>query len=113
MKKEDVYARMMHTPDDPARAELRAALRDIWTQLLPLHRALINSARDEYAANVAPLPLDASLKPMQQLDRTLCEVRDRFGKSRQEWVLLEMEYAGGAAACGEVAGRGAPAAPAG
>jgi putative intracellular protease/amidase len=54
------------------------------------------------AANVAPLPLDASLKPMQQLDRTLCEIRDRFGASRHEWVLLEMEYAGTAAACGQV-----------
>jgi hypothetical protein len=55
MKKEDVYARMMHTPDDPARAELRAALREAWKQLLPLHRALIDSASAEYAATVAPV----------------------------------------------------------
>ena len=55
MKKEDVYARMMHTPDDPARAEIRAALRDLWKQLMPLHRALIDAARDEYAATVAPV----------------------------------------------------------
>jgi hypothetical protein len=33
MKKEDLYARMMHTPDDPARAELRASLREVWKQL--------------------------------------------------------------------------------
>jgi hypothetical protein len=51
MKKEDLYARMMHTPDDPARAELRAALRDAWKQLLPLHRALIDAASEEYKAN--------------------------------------------------------------
>ena len=51
MKKEDYYARMMHTPDDPVRAELRAALRDAWKQLMPLHRALIDSAKAEYAAN--------------------------------------------------------------
>jgi hypothetical protein len=55
MKKEDLYARMMHTPDDPARAELRAALRDLWKQLMPMHRALIDAARDEYAATVAPV----------------------------------------------------------
>lgn len=51
MKKEDVYARMMHTPDDPARAELRAALRDVWNQLLPLHRALIEASRAEFIAS--------------------------------------------------------------
>ena len=55
MKKEDLYARMMHTPDDPVRAELRAALRDLWKQLMPLHRALIDAARDEYAATIAPV----------------------------------------------------------
>ncbi len=55
MKKEDVYARMMHTPDDPARAELRAALRELWKQLMPMHRALIDAARDEYIATVAPV----------------------------------------------------------
>jgi NAD(P)-dependent dehydrogenase (short-subunit alcohol dehydrogenase family) len=55
MKKEDVYARMMHTPDDPVRAELRAALRDAWKQLMPLHRALIDSASAEYSVNVAPV----------------------------------------------------------
>src|ERR1044071_9550250 len=55
MKKEDVYARMMHTPDDPVRAELRTALRDAWKQLLPLHRALVDAASADYSANVAPV----------------------------------------------------------
>jgi len=55
MKKEDLYARMMHTPDDPVRAELRAALRDLWKQLMPMHRALIDAAKEEYAANVGPV----------------------------------------------------------
>ncbi|HYR30069.1 MAG TPA: hypothetical protein VEU30_16485 [Thermoanaerobaculia bacterium] len=50
MRKEDFYARTMHTPDDPARAAQRASLRDLWKQLLPLHRALIDAARDEYIA---------------------------------------------------------------
>ena len=55
MKKEDLYARMMHTPDDPVRAELRATLRDLWKQLMPMHRALIDAAKEEYAANVGPV----------------------------------------------------------
>lgn len=55
MKKEDVYARMMHTPDDPERAELRAALRETWKQLMPMHRALIDAAKEEYAAAVGPI----------------------------------------------------------
>lgn len=45
------------------------------------------------------LPLDPALKPMQQLDRTLCAIADRYGASRHEWVLLEMEYAGGGGPC--------------
>jgi hypothetical protein len=48
MDKKDFYARRMHTPDDPERAALRAALRDVSQTLLPLHRALINAARDDY-----------------------------------------------------------------
>jgi len=80
MKKEDVYARMMHTPDDPIRAEHRAALREIWKQLLPLHRALIDAAGAEYAAVVEPFngpghllnllqehPFFAWLKPLTSL----------------------------------------------
>jgi hypothetical protein len=55
MKKEDVYRRMMHTPDDPVRAELRATLRAAWKQLLPLHRALIDTAGAEYSESVAPV----------------------------------------------------------
>lgn len=55
MRKEDFYARTMHTPDDPARAAQRAGLRDLWKQLLPLHRALIDAARDEYIAQIAPV----------------------------------------------------------
>src|SRR6266542_1161329 len=43
------FARTMHTPDSPERAELRAALRELSKALLPLHRALIAAARDDYA----------------------------------------------------------------
>jgi hypothetical protein len=45
------------------------------------------------------LPLTPALKPAQQLDRTLCEIGERFGASQREWVMLEMEYAGAANAC--------------
>jgi hypothetical protein len=68
MKKEDVYARMMHTPDDPERAELRAALRETWKQLLPLHRALIDSAREEYTAGGALLNGPGHLLQLLQED---------------------------------------------
>lgn len=45
------------------------------------------------AAQDAPrVPLDAALKPAQQLDRTLCEIGERFGEGRREWVMIEMEY---------------------
>jgi transcriptional regulator GlxA family with amidase domain len=50
------------------------------------------------------LPLQPGLKPLQQLDRTLCEIGARYGAARVDWVMLEMEYPG-ALACGN---RGAP-----
>lgn len=68
MKKEDFYARMMHTPDDPVRAELRAALRDAWKQLMPLHRALIDAASAEYSASVAPVTGPTHLLRLLQED---------------------------------------------
>jgi putative intracellular protease/amidase len=40
------------------------------------------------------LPLAAGTKPAQQLDRTLCEIADRFGAARSEWVRMELEYPG-------------------
>jgi putative intracellular protease/amidase len=41
-----------------------------------------------------PLPLSSSLKPVQQLDRTLCEIAARHGDARRDWVMQEMEYPG-------------------
>jgi hypothetical protein len=80
MRKEDFFARTMHTPDDPARAELRESLRELSKHLLPLHRALIESARGDYATMIAPVtgpghllqllnedPLFAWLKPLTSL----------------------------------------------
>ncbi|MBL0730394.1 DJ-1/PfpI family protein [Piscinibacter sp. HJYY11] len=45
------------------------------------------------------LPLDNALKPVPQLDRTLCEIAARHGDARRDRVLLEMEYAGPEAPC--------------
>jgi len=80
MRKEEFFARTMHTPDDPARAEMRAALRELSQHLLPLHRALIESARGDYALMMAPVtgpghllqllnddPFFAWLKPLTSL----------------------------------------------
>src|ERR1043165_6165992 len=43
------FARTMHTPDTPERAELRTSLGELSKALLPLHRVLIQVARDDYA----------------------------------------------------------------
>ncbi|WP_156406198.1 MULTISPECIES: hypothetical protein [unclassified Hydrogenophaga] len=49
----------------------------------------------ERASHELPrLPLTATIKPLQQLDATLCQIAERFGSSRREWVVLEMEYSG-------------------
>ena len=53
--KEKFFARTMHTPDTPVRAELREALRSVSKALLPLHRALINAAREDYTFAYEPV----------------------------------------------------------
>ncbi|WP_252374266.1 DJ-1/PfpI family protein [Hydrogenophaga sp. 2FB] len=40
------------------------------------------------------LPITATMKPLQQMDATLCRIQKRFGVSYREWVVLEMEYSG-------------------
>lgn len=47
------------------------------------------------------LPLSPTLKPVQQLDRTLCEIAGRYGDARRDWVMQEMEYPGAAVACAQ------------
>lgn len=51
----------MHTPDSPERAAQREALRDVSKALLPLHRELIDAAKEDYAFAVSPV------KPAQLL----------------------------------------------
>ena len=79
LDKKSFYARTMHTPDSPERAALRGALRDVSKALLPLHRALIDAAKDDYAFAVSPVkpsqllqlltddPFFAWLKPLTSL----------------------------------------------
>lgn len=57
-------------------------------------RSGITLLPDAAADDAAPLPLMPDLKPMEQLDRTLCEIGSRFGASRREWVMMELEYPG-------------------
>ncbi len=53
------------------------------------------------APKAAPrVPLTPGLKPVQQLERTVCEIKERFGVERSEWVMTKLEYPG-APACGE------------
>ena len=112
MKKEDLYARMMHTPDDPERAEQRASLREIWKQLLPLHRALIDDAGADYTANVAPLngpthllqllqddPFFAWLKPLTSLIVDIDTLsRTDFERAEVDAIVKRLEHLFGSTA---------------
>ncbi|HEV7768534.1 MAG TPA: hypothetical protein VGQ76_26280 [Thermoanaerobaculia bacterium] len=122
MKKEDVYARMMHTPDDPARAELRASLREAWKQLLPLHRALIDSASAEYGANIAPVngpthllqliqddPFFAWLRPITSLIVDIDTMsRTDFERADVDAIVARIEHLFGATADADFSARYVP-----
>ena len=60
------FARTMHTPDDEARAAQRAALRETSKILIPLHRALIDAAKEEYA--FAHGPVDQPIQLLRLLN---------------------------------------------
>lgn len=62
------YARTMHIPDDPARAELRASLRELSRTLIPLHRSLIEAAKSDYAFAHAPIDSPGQLLQLVQTD---------------------------------------------
>ena len=52
------------------------------------------------AAQMPRVALTPGLKPVQQLDRTLCEIDARFGALRRDRVEQELEYPGdGSASC--------------
>lgn len=122
MKKEDVYARMMHTPDDPERAAQRAALRDAWKHLLPLHRALIDSAKADFSARFgAPDgphhlmrllqedPFFGWLKPLTSLIVDLDELsRTDFGRNEIDAMIARIEAMFGAEPDADFAARYVP-----
>jgi hypothetical protein len=60
------FARTMHTPDDEARAAQRAALRETSKILIPLHRALIDAAKEEYV--FAHGPVDQPIQLLRLLN---------------------------------------------
>jgi len=43
-------------------------------------------------AEVHRLPRDTSSSPVRQLDLALCEIAERYGTARRDWVMQEMEY---------------------
>ena len=58
------------------------------------------------------LPLTSGMEPLRQLDRSLCEIGERYGAARRDWVMQEMEYPRGRLQCGPVPGStGKPSAP--
>jgi putative intracellular protease/amidase len=57
-----------------------------------LRSSLVLAARP-VPSGAPRLPLAPSIKPVRQLERTLCEIAERFGAERRDWVAMELEYA--------------------
>ena len=107
-KKARFFARTMHTPDDEAHAAARAALRDASRSLLPLHRALIEATRSDYAYAHGPVdhptqlfrlvsedPFFAWLKPITTLIVDIDELARRdfeLGEARAIAARLEAMF---------------------
>lgn len=110
MNKDAFYARTMHTPDDPQRAEVRAALRDISKVLIPLHRGLIDAVREDYSFAYQPVesptqllrlvsdhPFFAWLKPITALIVDIDEmVRTDFTAEQVETIAARLDRLFGA-----------------
>jgi len=113
LDKKSFYARTMHTPDSPERAAMREALREVSKLLLPLHRALIDIAKEDYAFAVAPVkpaqllqlltddPFFAWLKPVTSLIVDIDEMaRTDFEKADVAAIADRVDRLFGAAAEG-------------
>ncbi len=103
LDKKAFFARTMHTPDSPERAELREALREISRSLIPLHRQVIEVAKSDYAfaygaverpARLLELlqndpffdwikPLTAIIVAIDEMTRTDFQTADGFGIAEQ------------------------------
>ena len=122
MNKEAFYARTMHTPDDPQRAELRAALREVSKVLIPLHRGLIDALRDDYSFGYGPIegpghllrllnehPFFAWLKPLTTLIVDIDEMaRTDFAPADAEGIGARLDRLFGANVDPAFAGRYVP-----
>lgn len=95
MDKNAFFARTMHTPDSPERAELREALGEVSAALIAVHRLLIDAAKSDYAFGYGPVgsaklvelirtdPFFAWLQPLTSLIVEIDEMR-RTDFERQE-----------------------------
>lgn len=121
-KKARFFARTMHTPDDEAHASARSALRQVSKALLPLHRALIEAARSDYAFAYEPVdqpthllrlvsehPFFAWLKPITSLIVDIDELARRdFELEEARAIADRVEKLFGPSADGEFATRYIP-----
>ena len=121
-RKAKFFARTMHTPDDEARATQRATLREISRQLLPIHRALIDKARADYALAVEPVeqptlllrlldedPFFEWLKPLTSLIVAIDEmVRQDFSPDDFEAIAQRIEALFGTSSTGDFASKYLP-----
>jgi len=63
--------------------------------------ALLPAAADAAQAGLRRLTLSDDVRPALQLDRTLCEIGQRYGAATRDWVAFEMEHPVGAEAADE------------
>jgi len=121
-RKAKFFARTMHTPDDEARAAQRTRLRDISRQLLPLHRALIDAAKADYALAYEPVeqpthllrllnedPFFEWLKPLTSLIVDIDEmVRKDFSADSFEAISQRIDALFGSSSTSDFAARYLP-----
>lgn len=101
-QKAKFFARTMHAPDTEVRAAQRAALREVSRVLMPLHRALIDVAKEDYAfaygAVTQPThllrllnddPFFAWLKPITSLIVDIDEMSRRDFESADVKAIIE------------------------
>ena len=121
-RKAKFFARTMHTPDDQVRAAQRAKLRDISRQLLPLHRALIDAVKADYALAYEPVeqpthllrllnedPFFEWLKPLTSLIVEIDEMaRQDFSSDSFEAISQRIEALFGASSTSDFAAKYLP-----
>jgi putative intracellular protease/amidase len=70
----------------------RATVEAVAAKPVTLRSGLVLLARPGAGAEASvPLPISAAGKPVEQLDRTLCEIGERYGAASREQVMVELE----------------------